>query len=180
MGRALLQSGRPAEAATQFAAAAEHSPGDAQAWFLLGGAERARGKDRLAAAESALVHAIQLAPRHADAILVLALVRLQRGNVNGSRSVLDEAEARGVEDAELLALNATLVRRGGDPARALALLDRALALDPGHTPARLARAELRTAAGDRAGAIADYQELLRRDPKSPDAARIRDRIEKLQ
>lgn len=180
MGRALLQSGRPAEAATQFAAAAEHSPGDAQAWFLLGGAERARGKDRLAAAESALVQAIQLAPRHADAILVLALVRLQRGNVSGSRSALDEAEARGVEDAELLALNATLIRRGGDSARALVLLDRALALDPGHTPARLARGELRAAAGDRAGALADYQELLRRDPNSPDAARIRDRIEKLQ
>ncbi|MFN7964130.1 MAG: sulfatase-like hydrolase/transferase [Acidobacteriota bacterium] len=180
LGRALLGAGRANDAAARFAAAAEQTPNDAQAWFLLGGAERARGKERFDAAERALARAIELAPRHADAVLVLALVRLQKGDGIGARRVLDDADRRGVEDAELLALNATLARRMNDPSRALPLLDRALGLDPGHAPARLARAELRAEAGDRAGAIADYQELLRHGPSPTDAARIRDRIEKLQ
>ncbi len=62
-------------------------------------------------------------------------------------------------------LGAVLYARGEDEAAADAF-GRALAINPAHTPALLARAEAHRRSGEVARARADYEDVLRRDPEN--------------
>jgi tetratricopeptide (TPR) repeat protein len=72
VGRALVQAGRPAEAADLFSTAVKHDAKLVQAWFYLGEAQRLAGQERSAA--SAYEKCLELNPHHGRAHASLAFL----------------------------------------------------------------------------------------------------------
>lgn len=60
----------------------------------------------------------------------------------------------------------------GEPAKALAMLDKAVGLAPGETELLSLRAQLRAADGDSKGALADAEKFLRKHPKDSTMRRV--------
>jgi capsular polysaccharide biosynthesis protein/tetratricopeptide (TPR) repeat protein len=81
-------------------------------------------------AEALATAIVGAVPDHADALALLAALRLRRGDEGEALSLLARAVAHAGADAPFFANLASLLRRAGSAARALAAQRRALALDP--------------------------------------------------
>ena len=90
--------------------------------------------------------------------------------------VVDEIEARNVRDIRLLDLVATSLIQMDQPARAHALVERALAISPGHPELLVTRAQTRVFKADFEGAEDDLAQLLRQRPGDGFAWWLRTRL----
>ena len=135
LGGALMEAGRPGEAAAAFRRAAEiiRRPGTPQdrlapALVELGVAHERTGQ--LAEAEGIYEELLRADPRNGDALWRLGVVRWQRGDRSGAAALwrrvveIDPGHARAWND---LGIAAAL---GGDPDAALAAWRRATTIDP--------------------------------------------------
>lgn len=180
-----------AGAAAAYARLAEASPGDAAAWIGLAKAQGRAGRYRAMHAAALRAHAA--GPRgwpHA-----LALARLLR-DLHETRALAGlaaalagRADEAGVEDMVALA---DLLGDEDLHAEARAWLDRAVARDPAHAPARYVRGSNRLFLGDMAGARDDLERAIATAPhfahahrrlsqlRAQDPAGARARIERLR
>ncbi|MFE9775458.1 tetratricopeptide repeat protein [Streptomyces sp. NPDC005931] len=96
-----------------------------------------------------------------------AYVRELRGDVRGAREVLELALGSAATPADTAYVASSLGRLAwseGDHGAALRHFARALAADEDYLPALEGRAAARAASGDRAGAIADLEQVVARAP----------------
>lgn len=107
-----------------------------------------------------------LAPNDPDSRLALGLSRLH-DDPEGAVRVLDAELDRPGFDRRLLTAAARARWAAGDVARALALAERRLALDPGHPAAMELQAEILLSGGDTASAKAVLQRYAAAQPASP-------------
>ncbi len=80
------------------------------------------------------------------------------------------APARGSEESQALGARAVVAINAGDAAKALALLDQAVQLDPDDADVRYQRGVVRGRAGDSLGAIDDLERAIKLRPYFPVAA----------
>jgi len=169
LGVALIEAGRPAEAADQFTEALRLEPGDAAAHLNL--CDTLTTLDRAAEALPHGEAAVRLEPRSPAAHhnLARALARLGRTG----EAVIHYEEARRLEpDAADVAAGLTAAyydlgnraATGSDFTGAIARYRQALALSPDYLPARNNLANALLIAGEVDEAITLYRELLRRSP----------------
>jgi len=106
------------------------------------------------------------APRRPEPLWGLAQIAQRSGRLEAARAHLDAAMAMAPDEAETWYLRGNLRRVMNAPQAALADFSRAVALEPGHLPARLGRAALRLDAGELAPALADLETVLEANPDS--------------
>lgn len=117
--------------------------------------------------------AADLAPADPDirinrAVTLATLGRYQDAIIDLSAALIADRES-----VDALVLRASAYRKTGRPAPALADVERALAIAPGHAEGLLERGLLRQLSGDITGARADWLTLVKLHPNRPatDAAR---------
>lgn len=165
---ALLGEGRPAEACALLRAALAASPDDAQLHYLLGAAHHAAGA--LEAALASFDRAATLDPMHAAARQGRAAMLLALGRAEAAFAASAALAESFPHDPQNLANHALLVLQvRGDPAGALALWDRALAIAPALAPARLNRGRLLLQLGQTAAAVANARAFVASHPVDPRA-----------
>jgi len=189
-----LRAGHPEEARTGLEAAIKSAP-SADLYYDLGNVHLKVGDLERAAA--AYRRALEYEPKHPQARFNLALVLERSGHRSEAVATLVqtgsiapdvvrerarmeamlgglEAEraldlARGSSDPDLVVSVASGFRRVGEMEKALALLDRAVDLDPKRATFRLDRGVVRQAMGRSVEAAADYEEAAKLDAALADA-----------
>ncbi|GAB3049396.1 tetratricopeptide repeat-containing sulfotransferase family protein [Simiduia litorea] len=166
-GFALLNQGRPQEAARLCQQVIAQNPRIPQAHFLVGLVALSL-RDRLTA-----VHAFgsvtQLQPDHAAAWAQLAKLFIEEGQVNRADQALKEAEKHGSSDPLVQDLLGTVYTRMGDHARAKVQFEQAVAGASEHPQYSLNLANNRVYHGDIAEAEGLYQSVLNRIPNHAQA-----------
>ena len=136
--------------------------------------------DNLAYAETLAQRATELAPEHADAWFVLAMVRYSRRSLFVSspsghtvatvREPLDRALALDAKNAQAISLSAYLLitdeMRWND---ALARVQEAIALAPNHSGVNARHAFIQLSFGDFDAAVKSYAHVFSLDPLAPPA-----------
>lgn len=133
----------------------------AGAWLLAGNGERAI---RL------LQTAVEIAPKDAHLRIDKAAAEAELGHYDRAADELDQAIALDPAIPDAYALRASARRRLNQIDAAAADLEQALSLDPHHAEALLERGILRQLRGDRAGARADWEGVVRTASGSAAAA----------
>lgn len=141
--------------------APEADPGDLSLPQALERAREARMSGALAQAETALRRALDLAPRHVEALNELANVLAARGDRVGAQQIKIEAGDAAIEQAAGMA--ASLLDTPLQ-SRAAAVLDRAVRTHPAHPGGALAQAELWRRLGDLPAARQAVGRCLTLDP----------------
>ncbi|WP_298377183.1 glycosyltransferase 61 family protein [Azospirillum sp.] len=128
---------------------------------------------RLHPAEALAAAIVGAVPNHADALALLAALRLRRGEEGEALLLLARAVAHAGADAPFFANVGSLLRRAGSAERALAAQKRALALDPAFAVAwfNLANTQNEGAAAPSRDAAASYARAARLLPHHPDPCR---------
>ncbi|URD60723.1 DUF3857 domain-containing protein [Sphingomonas sp. KRR8] len=125
----------------------------------------ANTQKRYADEEVGLTQLLALEPGDASLFLSRSGIRLLRGNFSGALADADEGIA--IKPSSLLWMARSAALTGLERMdEALADSDRAVSSDPDNRTAREVRAELRQAAGKRALAVNDLDELIRRWPSA--------------
>jgi tetratricopeptide (TPR) repeat protein len=143
------------------------APQSAETHMLFGIASQMRG-DHAKAAE-ALKHALDLRPDDAITLMYLGISLFERGAVEQALSSFQRT-------CELLPEMAPAWYNLGKALKvqlrrveARSAMERVLQLDPGHILARTSLADTQIGLGDISAAVANYREVLRRQPEHPDA-----------
>jgi Flp pilus assembly protein TadD len=102
------------------------------------------------------------------------------GDAQGALSAMQAAAQGGDPTPAVLAELALAQRAAGDREAALATLERALALDPRYATAHYLLANMLAGAQRGAEARKHYERYLALEPKGPNAAQARERIEILK
>lgn len=141
----------------------------AQVNYLYAQASRGQGDDTNAIALA--TRAISLNEKHGDAYLLRGQVRLETEDLDGAAEdaawLLEHAD----DNEEVLLLQAHIQRKQGKSDEAIATLTKVIDVNPFSATAYKERAELKRAAGDEAGAVADEQSAAEYAPKgNADAA----------
>lgn len=131
--------------------------------------DRALGEGELEIAERHYRLALDVDPQLALGWLGLGMALSQQGQIAASIEPFERASALAPHLVEAWFNLATAQLRMGQRDLAGDGFDRVLELDPGHSAARLRRAALRRDAGDLAGAQADLEAMLERDPEDVEA-----------
>jgi len=126
-GAAWLAARRPQQALSFWARARELAPEEAPIRFGLG--STLLELDRIES-EAELERAIELDPRHAAALVNLALVRNRLGRMANARALLERALALDPENVEAAGNLAGILREQGELPESLTLYRRAAALRP--------------------------------------------------
>ncbi len=164
-GSRRLQSGEFAVAVENFTAALELCPGDVQAWFLLGTAQRAAGD--LAAAQATFE---QLSAAHPDAPngpFGLGQVQLLNDDAAAAEASLREALRRDPEYARAWFYLGSALRAQQRTDAAADAYRQALRRNPTGRPSALALARILLAAGDGEEALAVLRPVGRTFPNDP-------------
>jgi Flp pilus assembly protein TadD len=143
------------------------APKSAEAHMLLGVAFQMQG-DHSKAAES-LNHALALRPNDAASLMYLGISLFESGEIEQALSSFQRTceLAPGMTSAWYnlgKALKVQLRR-----AESCNAMEQVLKLDPGHILARISLGDTQIGLGDIAAAVANYREVLRRQPEHPDA-----------
>jgi predicted TPR repeat methyltransferase len=104
-----------------------------------------------------------------SALVGRARFLLDQGQLPAARTLLSAVARLAAPSPTLWETQAWLALREGDAAGACAVLDRAVAAQPGSAPLRLCRAGARAAADDFAGALQDAAEAVLLAPRLPGA-----------
>lgn len=142
--------------------------GDADNWGLLGGLLVVANGD-LDEAESALGHALKLAPGHPDARCNLAGVFIKRGRDEDAESLLRGVLADQPESPTALHNLALLMWSRGEFEKGLEWVERALTAQPGWDEALLLRGVLFGTQGRLDEAIAEFRRLIAVNPNYAEA-----------
>src|SRR5579872_3542034 len=97
---------------------------------LLEQALERHGRGDLAGAERLYRQVLQMAPRHRDALHMLAVACAQQGRREEARAIFEQVVADNPNDALALTNYANVLRELSRHEEALHMLDRALALEP--------------------------------------------------
>ncbi|MDE3115576.1 MAG: thioredoxin [Pseudomonadota bacterium] len=140
---------------------------------ILAAADEAFAAGDVSGAAQAYGHVLQEEPGHPKAVAGLSRCYLRSGDLERARSTLGLVRPDGANDEAIRAVEAELrLRESAGSAGDAAPLRARLAADPADHQARYDLAMALDAAGDRAGAIAELLELVKRDRKwNEDAAR---------
>ncbi|MGE0867018.1 MAG: tetratricopeptide repeat protein [Kofleriaceae bacterium] len=165
LGEALLASGDPAAAASRLAAVIPEIPGDAPVRTVAGAAQLAAGEPERAVATLGDAEAIATSPRSrrllVEALVAVAIARLQAGNAEGAEPLLTRADQ--IEGTPAVWRTLGIARLAlGRAADAVGPLDRAVKAAPSATTLMLA-GRAHALARDRAGARALYERALATD-----------------
>ena len=155
LGRALAVVKKFDEAIVAARRAVELAPNNPEMRNHLGLVLKEAGELRLA--EGEFLRSIQLNAKNPHYHRNLAAVRDALDDVEGSIAAAEECRRLGGEDAQLLGNLAALHRRRRDHATALAMADRALALQPNHPESHGSRAMALLAMGDYAQGFVEYE-----------------------
>ncbi|MCO5166585.1 MAG: tetratricopeptide repeat protein [Planctomycetes bacterium] len=145
------------------------APEDGDAYFRLGYVHHRKGDLDEAAARYR--GAAERSPRDPRPLNNLGLIQTGRGERDAAKATYARALDLAPDDPDVLSNLAALLEANA-PTQAHPLYEKALERDPRHAPARLGRARVRAAVGDRQGARADYQALV--DQGGPHAHRALD------
>jgi tetratricopeptide (TPR) repeat protein len=154
----LHKAGNSADALRRFQAIEDSHPGCLRC--LLYQAAICWELRRLDESERAILRALELHPRSADAWNIHGLVCLERQDREGARTAFEEAVRLDPGHAPATANLAVLHLQAQDPETAIVLLDRALALQPDFEAAKLNRASALAELGAVEAAIEAYRCLL--------------------
>lgn len=162
LGTAYLRAGAADKATTYLQQAVEISPDVAVlrnqlALSMIAGGET---KDAIAQLETAVK--LDESVTQSDAMLVL--LRLKEGNTDQAAEAVAALTARDPKSPVGFNLQGAVDLAKNDPTAAIAAFEKALAIDPGYSPAALNLAKLALSKGDTAGARARLKALLARDP----------------
>jgi tetratricopeptide (TPR) repeat protein len=130
-------------------------------------------------AESAFSAALKLTPRDADLWTDRARARAAREDWANAETDLTNALSFKT-GAEIYVLRAAARQAQGNQNGYKADIDAALKIDPTFPEALVERGSMKLASGDKAGARADWLQVLLRAPDSPAADVVRRRIETLE
>jgi len=155
LGRALAAVKKFDEALVSARRAAELAPDNPEVRNHLGLVLKDAAHPRDAEAE--FLRAIELNPGSAHYHRNLAAARDALDDVEGSIAAAEECRRLGGEDVQLLSNLAALHRRRRDHSTALAMADRALALQPNHPESHGSRAMALLAMGDYADGFVEYE-----------------------
>jgi Flp pilus assembly protein TadD len=153
----LIGAGSLAEAAKVLEELVGLLPDDAEARFKLGLVRHRQGD--FTAAEASYRAAAERAPNDPRPLNNLGLVLSARGDPTGAKGAFERALSLAPEHPDVLANLGGLVERDS-PQGAHPLYDKALGVAPNHGPARIGRARVRMALGDRDGAASDFSSLV--------------------
>lgn len=138
------------------------------AWLLAGDPSRA---------EAALSSALALSPRNVDMLFDRARARGGAKNWTGAIDDLTAVLLADPDRADVYVLRASALHAQGKTDAALGDIARALAIYPNYPEALVERGAMRFEAGDRAGARADWQEVVREAPDSDAGVAARTRLQ---
>jgi arylsulfatase A-like enzyme/Flp pilus assembly protein TadD len=167
LGRALIETGQPAEAVRPLESALEQSPTAAPAWAWLAEAYRASGQ--AAEADRAVERGLARAPENAELLAMRGRLLLQKGDLAGALTALERARARDPRDPRVRVDLANLYRNGGDLERAAAEAKEAVRLDPRSAEAQVAWGLVQGAQGDEPAAAKAFRAALSSKPDHADA-----------
>lgn len=153
----LIGAGSLADAAKVLEELVALLPDDAEARFKLGLVRHRQGD--FAAAEASYRAAAERAPNDPRPLNNLGLVLSAKGDPTGAKGAFEQALALAPEHPDVLSNLGGLVERES-PQGAHPLYDKALGVAPNHGPARIGRARVRMALGDRDGAASDFSSLV--------------------
>lgn len=163
-----LMRGDLAAAAEALAKAERLAPGHPQVLALKGGLAQARGQHE--AASRLLLESAQRNPNDPLVQMQLGLSLAASGKAGFAEQALANAlRLKPGYTAAELALGQLLMREKR-PDEAMARFEAVLAREPGHALALAGRADLRRAAGDNEGALADYRQAHAAAPAMPGIA----------
>ncbi len=151
----LLQSGRPSAAEPRLRAALDSYPAHRAARTVLAGL--LINTSRLTEALQVLGAGLALAPSYAPFAKLYARLRIDQGDLNGARAVLERAAPTAQDDPEYLALLAALYQRLGLYNQAAETYRGALQTQPRNGVLWLGLGLALENAGDRADALMAYQ-----------------------
>jgi tetratricopeptide (TPR) repeat protein len=168
-GMLLTNAYAPAAAVIRLDEALKLFPDSPRLWFALGLAHFKQDKD--AEATQALNRAIELDPKFAPAYAYLGMIRVRGGAYEEGIAQYERALEidPNLAAAHYLIGEAVQKQADGDPARGEAHLKRAIELDATFTPARLSLARLYMRAERWTEAVAELEEVKRRDPDVAEA-----------
>ncbi|HTT98770.1 MAG TPA: hypothetical protein VMF58_12025 [Rhizomicrobium sp.] len=169
---ALMQSQRYAEAAPlldglgqdktiQSGTRAQLFDQAGNAWLLAEDADRA---------DASFSNALQLSSGDVELYADRARARAMRKDWNGADSDLSAALARDADRADLLVLRASARHAAGHKADARKDIDAALNIFPNYGDALVERGAMKFEDGDARGATADWQQVVKAQPRSRAAA----------
>lgn len=122
------------------------------------------------AAYSSVARALELHPSSIDAGLLMFSVHRHGGQFPDAEKVIVELLRDNPDDSQMFACYAELMLRTLHLEKAGALAAEALRLDPTQSLARMVSLLVRIIEGDREGAVAELEELVRDDPNALQAA----------
>lgn len=119
-------------------------------------------------AQKAVAEVLRLAPKNPELVPQLAKSLLQRGAVGDARGLLAAAEKHQTLTPSFLSALAQVQARTGQPEVARATVDRALALDPNHADALIAKSHLDGITGNWKAAVESLGKILAKGPPRVD------------
>ncbi|MCK4867559.1 MAG: tetratricopeptide repeat protein [Alphaproteobacteria bacterium] len=122
------------------------------------------------AAYSSVARALELHPSSIDAGLLMFSVHRHSGQFPDAERIILELLRDNPDDSQMFACYAELMLRTLHLEKAGALAAEALRLDPTQSLARMVNLLVRIIEGDREGAVAELEELVRDDPNALQAA----------
>jgi tetratricopeptide (TPR) repeat protein len=120
-----------------------------------------------------LSDALEISPDDMDALTDRARARAMHRDWPGAESDLTQALSKDPTRPDLYVLRSSALHAEGKKEEARADIDRALEIVPGYAEALVERGGMKLEAGDRAGAQADWEDVLKKSPTgdAADAAR---------
>lgn len=130
-------------------------------------------KGKLEKAQRAYKRVLKTAPKHADALHLLGVIDLQRGNPERALDLIDRALAIKPDMAAAHYNRARCLKELDRPEEAFAAVDRALELAPDDIDAMAFKANLAAVLDRTEEAVAIFDQVLARDPAHESARRAR-------